>query len=141
MHHALAKARNYANSGPMCGIAGWYRRGGRPVPQEAIVVQCDRLSHRGTYDYGYLVAGEFGFDMRRLSIIDIEGGHQPILSPDGRYAIVYNGEIMNHPALRSELEDGYAFQTDHSDTETILAAYLKWGDDAWPRLEGMFAVA
>jgi asparagine synthase (glutamine-hydrolysing) len=125
----------------MCGIAGWYRRGGKPVPQEAIVAQCDRLLHRGPDDAGYLTDGDFGFGMRRLSIIDIEGGHQPILSPDGRYAIVFNGEIMNHPALRRELEGGYAFQTDHSDTETILAAYLKWGDDAWARLEGMFAVA
>jgi asparagine synthase (glutamine-hydrolysing) len=79
--------------------------------------------------------------MRRLSIIDVEGGHQPIFSPDGRYAIVFNGEIFNHPELRRELEGGYAFQTDHSDTETILAAYLRWGDDAWIRLEGMYAVA
>jgi asparagine synthase (glutamine-hydrolysing) len=125
----------------MCGIAGWYRRGGRLVPQDAIAAACDRLTHRGPDDAGYLVDGDFGFGMRRLSIIDIEGGHQPILSPDGRYAIVFNGEIVNHPALRRELEGGYAFKTDHSDTETILAAYLKWGDDAWARLEGMFAVA
>ena len=125
----------------MCGIAGWYRRGGRPVAQEAIAAACDRLTHRGPDDAGYLVDGDFGFGMRRLSIIDIEGGHQPILSPDGRYAIVFNGEIVNHPALRRELEGGYAFSTDHSDTETILAAWLRWGDHAWARLEGMFAVA
>ena len=125
----------------MCGIAGWYRRGGRPVPKSAIVGQCDRLRHRGPDDAGYLVEGDFGFGMRRLSIIDIEGGHQPILSPDGRYAIIFNGEIVNHPALRRELEGSYQFQTDHSDTETILAAYLRWGDDAWLRLEGMYAVA
>lgn len=125
----------------MCGIAGWYRRGGRPVPPEAIVGQCDRLEHRGPDDAGYLVEGDFGFGMRRLSIIDIAGGHQPILSPDSRYAIVFNGEIVNHPALRRELEGAYAFRTDHSDTETILAAWLRWGDDAWARLEGMFAVA
>jgi asparagine synthase (glutamine-hydrolysing) len=125
----------------MCGIAGWYRRGGGPVAQAAIAAACDRLTHRGPDDAGYLVDSDFGFGMRRLSIIDIEGGHQPILSPDKRHAIVFNGEIMNHPALRRELEGGYAFQTDHSDTETVLAAYLKWGDDAWSRLEGMFAVA
>ena len=125
----------------MCGIAGWYRRGGWPVPQEAIVGQCDRLLSRGPDDAGYLVEGDFGFGMRRLSIIDIEGGHQPILSPDGRYAIVFNGEIVNNPALRRELEGRYDFQTDHSDTETALAAYLCWGDDAWLRLEGMYAVA
>jgi asparagine synthase (glutamine-hydrolysing) len=125
----------------MCGIAGWYRRGGRLVPQDAIAAACDRLVHRGPDDAGYLVDADFGFGMRRLSIIDVEGGHQPILSPDQRYAIVFNGEIVNHPALRRELEAGYPFKTDHSDTETILAAYLRWGDDAWARLEGMFAVA
>jgi asparagine synthase (glutamine-hydrolysing) len=125
----------------MCGIAGWYRRGGRPVPREATVSQCDRLRNRGPDDAGYLIDGDFGFGMRRLSIIDIEGGHQPILSPDGRYAIVFNGEIVNHPALRRELEGSYDFQTDHSDTETILAAFLRWGDDAWLKLEGMYAVA
>jgi asparagine synthase (glutamine-hydrolysing) len=125
----------------MCGIAGWYRRKSRPVPLEAVVGQCDALRNRGPDDSGYLVEGDFGFGSRRLSIIDPEGGHQPILSLDGRHAIVFNGEIVNHPALRRELESGYAFRTDHSDTETILAAYLRWGDDAWPRLEGMFSVA
>src|SRR5690348_7632081 len=125
----------------MCGIAGWYRRGGQPVPKSALVSQCDRLLSRGPDDAGYLVEADFGFGMRRLSIIDIEAGHQPILSPDGRYAIVFNGEIVNHPALRRELEDGYDFQTDHSDTETVLAAFLRWGDDAWLKLEGMYAVA
>ena len=125
----------------MCGIAGWYRRGGNAVPQRALIAACDRIRHRGPDDAGYLIDGDFGFGMRRLSIIDVEGGHQPILSPDGRYAITYNGEIFNHPKLRRELEDRYRFQTDHSDTETILAAYLRWGDDAWPRLEGMYAVA
>ena len=125
----------------MCGIAGWYRRGGRPVPRDAVVGQCDRLRNRGPDDGGYLIDGDFGFGMRRLSIIDIEGGRQPILTPDGRFAIVFNGEIVNHPALRRELEGSYAFQTDHSDTETILAAYVRWGDDAWLKLEGMYAVA
>ena len=125
----------------MCGIAGWYRRGGRPVPREAIAGQCDRLIHRGPDDAGYLTDGDFGFGMRRLSIIDIEGGHQPILSPDGRYAVVFNGEIVNHPALRRELEGSYQFKTDHSDTETVLAAFVRWGDDAWLRLEGMYSAA
>jgi asparagine synthase (glutamine-hydrolysing) len=125
----------------MCGIAGWYRRGGKPVPQGALVAACDRLRHRGPDDAGYFTDGDFGFGMRRLSIIDVAGGHQPIFSPDGRHAIVFNGEIFNHPELRRELEGTYAFHTDHSDTETILAAYLRWGDDAWTRLEGMYAVA
>jgi asparagine synthase (glutamine-hydrolysing) len=111
------------------------------VPLDAVAAQCDRLRHRGPDDAGYLVDGDFGFGMRRLSIIDIQGGHQPIESPDGRYAIVFNGEIVNHPEVRRELEGSYGFKTDHSDTETILAAWLKWGDDAWLRLEGMYAVA
>jgi asparagine synthase (glutamine-hydrolysing) len=125
----------------MCGIAGWYRRGGRPVDEEVVERQCDRLVHRGPDDSGYFTDGDFGFGMRRLSIIDVEGGHQPIFSPDGRHAIVFNGEIFNHPELRRELEGSYAFKTDHSDTETILAAFLRWGDEAWLRLEGMYAVA
>jgi asparagine synthase (glutamine-hydrolysing) len=125
----------------MCGIAGWYRRGGRPVPRDALVSQCDRLISRGPDDAGYLTDGDFGFGMRRLSIIDIEGGHQPILSPDGRYAIVFNGEVVNSPTVRRELEGSYAFQTDHSDTETVLAAFIRWGDDAWLKLEGMYAAA
>src|SRR5689334_13891525 len=125
----------------MCGIAGWYRRGGRPVPKEALVSQCDRLISRGPDDTGYLTDGDFGFGMRRLSIIDIEGGHQPILSTDGRYAIVFNGEVVNSPAIRRELEGTYAFRTDHSDTETVLAAFIRWGDDAWLKLEGMYAAA
>jgi len=125
----------------MCGIAGWYRRGGRPVPHDAIVGQCNRLLSRGPDDAGYLVEGDFGFGMRRLSIIDIAGGHQPIFSPDGRYAIVFNGEVVNSPVVRRELEGSYDFQTDHSDTETVLAAFIRWGDDAWLKLEGMYAVA
>jgi asparagine synthase (glutamine-hydrolysing) len=93
----------------MCGIAGWYRRGGRPVPRAAIVAASGQLRHRGPDDAGYLTDGDFGFGMRRLSIIDVQGGHQPILSPDGRYAIVFNGEIVNNPALRRELDGAYAF--------------------------------
>jgi asparagine synthase (glutamine-hydrolysing) len=125
----------------MCGIAGWYRRGGKSVPQGALVAACDRIRHRGPDEDGYLVDGDFGFGMHRLSIQDVEGGHQPIFSPDRRHAIIFNGQIYNHPELRRELEDRYAFQTDHSDTETILAGYLRWGDDVWLRLEGMYAVA
>jgi len=125
----------------MCGIAGWYRRGGRPVPRDAVVSQCDRLLSRGPDDAGYLVDGDFGFGMRRLSIIDIAGGHQPMFTADGRFAIVFNGEVVNSPAVRGGLEGSYDFQTDHSDTETVLAAFIRWGDDAWLKLEGMYAVA
>jgi asparagine synthase (glutamine-hydrolysing) len=123
----------------MCGIAGWYRRGGRPVGREAIARQCNRLIHRGPDDSGFLLDGDFGFGMRRLSIIDVAGGHQPITSTDRRYAVVCNGEIVNHLELRRELAD-YPFRT-HSDVETLLAAFIRWGDEAWLRLEGMHAAA
>jgi len=125
----------------MCGIAGWYSREGRIVPDKAVAQQCDQIVHRGPDDWGVLTDGDFGFGMRRLSIIDIAGGHQPISTPDGRHVIVFNGEIYNHPELRRELEAaGFSFTT-HSDTETLLAAFVRWGDAAWPRLQGMYAAA
>ena len=123
----------------MCGIAGWYRRGGRPVDQAVLARQCERLFHRGPDDQGIFVDGDFGFGMRRLSIIDVAGGHQPIDSADGRYAIICNGEIVNHLDLRAEL-GRYPFKT-HSDVETLLAAFARWGDEAWIRAEGMYAAA
>lgn len=125
----------------MCGIAGWYRRGGRPVAEAAVEAQCDAIRHRGPDDAGALVDGDFGFGMRRLSILDVAGGRQPMESPDGRYALVFNGEIYNHHDLRGPLAAaGHRFTT-HSDTETVLAAFAAWGDEAWAKLEGMFAVA
>jgi asparagine synthase (glutamine-hydrolysing) len=125
----------------MCGIAGWYRRAGRPVARETIVSQCDRIVHRGPDDSGDLVDGDFGFGMRRLSIIDVAGGHQPIATPDGRYSVVFNGEIYNHLDLRAELaKAGFAFYT-KSDTETLLLSFVHWRDDAWLKLEGMYAAA
>jgi asparagine synthase (glutamine-hydrolysing) len=123
----------------MCGIAGWYRRGGRPVDEAVIARQCDRLIHRGPDDFDTLIDRDFGFGMRRLSIIDVAGGHQPIISPDGRYAIICNGEIVNHRELRRELGH-YPFRT-HSDVEVLLAGYLRWGADVWLRAEGMYAAA
>jgi asparagine synthase (glutamine-hydrolysing) len=124
----------------MCGIAGWYRRSGRPVDRRVITRQCDRLIHRGPDDCGSFVEGDFGFGMRRLSIIDVSGGHQPIFSPDGRYGIVCNGEIVNHLELRREIGGSYGFRT-RSDVETLLAAFLRWGDEAWLHAEGMYAAA
>jgi asparagine synthase (glutamine-hydrolysing) len=124
----------------MCGIAGWFRRGGRPVSRAALAAQTERLVHRGPDDHGSLVDRDFGFAMRRLSIIDPAGGHQPIFSADGRFAVICNGEIVNHRELRRELGERYPFRT-RSDVETLLAAYVEWGDEAWPRLEGMFAAA
>ena len=125
----------------MCGIAGWYRRRGRPVEQGAVAAQCDAILHRGPDDGGLLLDGDFGFGMRRLSIIDIAGGHQPMVAEGGACAVTFNGEIYNHLELRQELEAaGHRFRS-ASDTETILMAWRHWGDGAWARLEGMFAIA
>jgi asparagine synthase (glutamine-hydrolysing) len=125
----------------MCGIAGWYRRKGRPVSEATIAAQCAAILHRGPDEGGTLADGDFGMGMRRLSILDIAQGHQPMTSPDGRWSIVYNGEIYNHLDLRPALEaQGARFAT-HCDTETMLAAFICWGKDAWPKLEGMYAAA
>jgi asparagine synthase (glutamine-hydrolysing) len=124
----------------MCGIAGWYRRGDRAVPASVLEEQCRRIFHRGPDDDGLLTDRDFGFGMRRLSIIDIEGGHQPMETEDGRFVIVFNGEIYNHPDLRRQIGSSYSFRT-RSDTESVLGGFVLWGDDVWERLEGMFAVA
>jgi len=125
----------------VCGITGWYARGGRPVADRVVSAMCDAIVHRGPDDEGRLVEGDFGFGMRRLAIVDVAGGHQPMASDDGRHVITFNGEIFNHPALRRELEShGHTFRT-NSDTESILRGFAEWGDDVWGRLEGMFAVA
>jgi len=125
----------------MCGIVGWFRRGGRPVARAAVAGACDAIRHRGPDDSGAFLDGDFGFGMRRLSLLDMEGGAQPMLSEDGRHAIVFNGEVYNHLDLRPALQAaGHRFRS-RSDTETVLAAFNRWGNDAWPRLEGMFAVA
>ena len=125
----------------MCGICGWYARGGVPVGRAVIEAQCATLVHRGPDDQGVYTDGDFGLGMRRLSVIDVAGGHQPMTSDDGRYTIVFNGETFNFPALRRELEAlGHRFRT-QSDTEAILRGFVTWGDGVWPRLEAMFAVA
>jgi asparagine synthase (glutamine-hydrolysing) len=125
----------------MCGIAGWYRRGGRPVPETALAAQGAAIFHRGPDEGGLLTDGDFGFVMRRLSIQDVAHGHQPMATPDGRFALIFNGEIYNHLELRPALAAaGWRFET-HCDTETVLAALTIWGHDAWPKLEGMYTAA
>jgi len=125
----------------MCGIAGWYARGGRAVPEDVVRAMCATIVHRGPDDDGYLTDGDFGFGMRRLSIVDVAGGHQPMTSDDGRYAVTFNGEIFNHPDLRAELEQlGHRYRT-NSDTESILRGFQEWGPGVFAKLEGMFAIA
>lgn len=104
----------------------------------------DSITHRGPDDRGIEAFEEQGvaLGMRRLSIVDLEGGHQPMWSEDRRFCLVFNGEIYNAPALRSELIAlGQAFHTDHSDTEVLVHGFARWGHAIWPRLNGMFAAA
>jgi asparagine synthase (glutamine-hydrolysing) len=125
----------------MCGICGWYRRDGAPVTRDVIQAQCDALVHRGPDDEGTLIDGDFGFGMRRLSIIDVDGGHQPMTHAATGVSVICNGEIVNFPELRSQLEShGHICRTS-SDIEVITHGYVAWGDAVWRRLEGMFAVA
>lgn len=103
--------------------------------------QCAAIVHRGPDDEGVFADGDFAFGMRRLSIVDLAGGHQPFFSPDGRLALVFNGEIYNFPTLRAELAAAGRVFHSQGDTEVVLAGYERWGDGVWARLDGMFAVA
>ncbi|WP_422514141.1 asparagine synthase (glutamine-hydrolyzing) [Sphingomonas sp. 3-13AW] len=124
----------------MCGIAGLWKPGGTSLA-ELVREQCATIRHRGPDDQGVFEDGDFAFGMRRLAIIDLAGGHQPIFSGDGRYGLIFNGEIYNYRSLREELRAaGHVFRS-HSDTEVILAGYQAWGNAVWARLDGMFAVA
>lgn len=126
----------------MCGITGkLFFDKQRTIDSDLMKKMCDTLIHRGPDDDGIFIDGNFGFGMRRLSIIDIKSGHQPIFSRNGELAIVFNGEIYNYPSLKRELEGlGHRFAT-NSDTETILKAYEQWGMDFPNKLNGMFAIA
>ncbi|MBS0614014.1 MAG: asparagine synthase (glutamine-hydrolyzing) [Proteobacteria bacterium] len=131
----------------MCGIAGYVAtREATDLPR-ALRRMAGAIAHRGPDDEGFFetVAGDertrIGFAHRRLSIIDLSTGHQPMSNADGSLQIVFNGEIYNFQALREELIAlGYAFQT-RSDTETILNAYAAWGEQCVSRFRGMFAFA
>jgi len=126
----------------MCGIAGKvYRDPERKVDERLLHRMCDALVHRGPDDEGYFQEGPVGLCMRRLQVIDIEGGHQPMANEDDSLWIVFNGEIYNYRQLRQDLEQrGHIFATD-SDTEAILHLYEEKGWDCVEDLRGMFAFA
>jgi asparagine synthase (glutamine-hydrolysing) len=126
----------------MCGIAGLISLGGEALPGEGIAqAMCDLIVHRGPDDQGIHRESDAQIGMRRLSIIDLAGGHQPIHNEDRSVWVVFNGEIYNFRELREDLEKrGHAFYT-HSDTECLVHAYEEYGDRFVERLRGMFALA
>jgi asparagine synthase (glutamine-hydrolysing) len=126
----------------MCGIAGMVQtHPNGALDSGAIHRMCQAIVHRGPDDEGILVKGGVGLGMRRLSIIDLGGGHQPIFNEDKTIWIVYNGEIYNFQELRPELEArGHRFST-HTDTEVIIHLYEEHGADCVQKLRGMFAFA
>jgi len=125
----------------MCGICGLFAPGTGTVDRSLVERMTRTIVHRGPDDEGIHVKGPVGLGFRRLSIIGIETGHQPMFTEDGRLAIIFNGEIYNYRELRRELEArGHRFRTE-TDTETILLGYREWGADSVRRLRGMFAYA
>jgi len=126
----------------MCGIAGkLFFDKEKTVSAPLLKRMTDTIIHRGPDDEGHFVDGNFGFGMRRLSIIDLAGGHQPIFNEDKSLAIIFNGEIYNYRELKKDLENrGHQFST-NSDTETILHCYEQYGMEFMHKLNGMFAIA
>lgn len=121
----------------MCGILGFVGTRWRSAAATALAT----LSRRGPDEHRILDLGDVTFGHTRLAVIDLEGGHQPMQSADGRYTIIFNGEIYNYRKLRQELEaHGLSFRT-ASDTEVLLQAYVAWGERMLARLDGMFAFA
>src|SRR5690606_5450014 len=126
----------------MCGICGQYNfRDQTPVSRQRVKAMADSIVHRGPDDEGYHFAEGLGLGFRRLSIIDLSGGHQPMSDAEQTVWVVFNGEIYNFKELRNELEGfGHVFRTS-SDTEVIVHGYKQWGLDVFNQLNGMFGVA
>lgn len=126
----------------MCGIAGYFdQREHRAIPESLLRAMTDVIAHRGPDGSGYYRAPGIGLGHRRLSIIDIAGGIQPMPSADGKIQVIFNGEIYNFREVRRELQAlGHVFKRD-SDTEVIIEAWRAWGENCVDRLRGMFAFA
>src|ERR1700688_374793 len=124
----------------MCGIAGTVQRR-KPAELSMVKAMCDEIRHRGPDDEGYHVDNGCILGMRRLSIIDLATGHQPMSNEDGSVWVVFNGEIYNYQELRGWLlTQGHKFKT-QSDTEVIVHLYEELGEGCVERLRGMFAFA
>ena len=126
----------------MCGICGqYYFKESQPVSHQTIKKMTDSITHRGPDDEGYHISDSIGLGFRRLSIIDLSGGHQPMSDREKSVWVIFNGEIYNFPELKKELESyGHFFQT-RSDTEVIIHGYKQWGPDVLTHLNGMFGLA
>src|SRR5882672_834813 len=125
----------------MCGINGiaLSSRSGRSLDVGLLAKMRDVITHRGPDDEGLFIDGPVGLGHRRLSIVDVKAGHQPMTNEDKTLHITYNGEIYNHADYRAELEArGHVYQT-HCDTETILHLYEEYGTKCVEKLRGMFA--
>ena len=121
----------------MCGIVGIISDKASSLIESSVRI----IAHRGPDDSGIYSFENVALGHRRLSIMDLSSlGHQPMVSRDGRYIMVYNGEIYNHVDLRNEILPGFDFEST-SDTETILYAYIKIGKALFPKLNGIFALA
>jgi asparagine synthase (glutamine-hydrolysing) len=126
----------------MCGICGIFEFERRePIPEQLIHKMNQTILHRGPDDEGFYLGAGVAFGFRRLSIIDLSGGHQPLANEDQSLWVMLNGEIYNYPELRKDLESrGHRFST-HSDTETIVHLYEEYGEACFRKLRGMFAIA
>lgn len=125
----------------MCGITGIYYRNGNAADSDILKRMTAELAHRGPDEEGFYHKGSIGFGHRRLSIIDLSTGQQPLSNEDGTIWICFNGEIYNYQSLKKILEEkGHIFRT-NSDTETIVHAYEEWGTNAVKKFRGMFAFA
>jgi asparagine synthase (glutamine-hydrolysing) len=122
----------------MCGICGFTGAQDRDTLFKMINV----IRHRGPDEAGYWESPDISLGIRRLAIIDLETGQQPIFNEDGTVGVVFNGEIYNYPELQAELRaSGHRFRTDHSDTEVLVHLYEQYGDEFLHKLNGMFAIA
>jgi asparagine synthase (glutamine-hydrolysing) len=126
----------------MCGITGIFNLNGEPVSSVILRRMTDAIAHRGPDGEGFYTDSFIGLGHRRLAIIDLSSsGHQPMMTQDGQYVLIYNGEIYNFQELRLELEAcGHQFHS-RTDTEVLLYAYVEWGEKALDRFNGMFAFA
>src|SRR5882757_11568570 len=126
----------------MCGICGiFFQDRTRRVDRSTLASMNRQITHRGPDDEGLFVDGNVGMAMRRLSIIDVKSGHQPLSNETGDVWIVYNGEVYNHGDACKDMEArGHVYRT-HSDTESIVHLYEEYGPDCVQHLRGMFAFA